>query len=129
VDYRPVNIEESEQVRQFLQRLGWGPRVADPERFRTLLANSNRTISAWDGDKLVGFARALCDEVSNGYISMVAVDPTYHGAGIGSALIQRLIGTDPRITWMLRAGYDSREFWLRLGFRPSEIAMERPRLE
>ncbi|MGH2545239.1 MAG: GNAT family N-acetyltransferase [Ardenticatenaceae bacterium] len=125
--YRPVKLDESEMVRAFLQRMGWGERVADPERFRTLLANSDRTVSAWDDDRLVGFARALCDDVSNGYISMVAVDPAYHGQRIGSELISRLIGDDPRITWVLRAGRDSHEFWERLGFVPSLIAMERLR--
>ncbi len=125
--YRPVDPQESETVRLFLQRLGWAARVADAERFHTLLANSDRTMSAWDEDRLVGFARALCDDISNGYISMVAVDPSYHGGGIGSQLIQRLIGDNPAITWMLRAGNESREFWKSLGFTPSEIAMERLR--
>ncbi len=125
--YRPVDLSESEVVRAFLLQLGWGQRVMDPERFRTLLANSNRTMSAWDGERLVGFARALCDEVSNGYISMVAVDPSYHGQRIGSELIERLIGTDRSITWVLRAGQDSHEFWQQLGFQPSQIAMERLR--
>ncbi len=125
--YRALKATESETVRTFLQRLGWGSRVADPARFSTLIANSDRTISAWDGERLVGFARALCDEVSNGYISMVAVDPTYHGQRIGSELIRQLIGDDPNITWVLRAGRDSHEFWEQLGFRPSPIAMERLR--
>lgn len=125
--YRPIEIEESEQVRQFLQRLGWGVRVADPARFRTLIQNSDRTMSAWEEGELLGFARALCDEVSNGYISLVAVDPRCHGRGIGRELIQRLMGDDPRITWVLRAGRDSHEFWAKLGFRVSAIAMERLR--
>lgn len=127
MEYRPITLDESEQVRDFLQRMGWGARVADPERFRTLLANSDRTISAWDGEHLAGFARALCDDVSNGYISMVAVDPAYHGRGLGRAMIRHLMGGDPGITWMLRAGRASQEFWYKLGFRLSEIAMERVR--
>ncbi|MBA3533094.1 MAG: GNAT family N-acetyltransferase [Ardenticatenales bacterium] len=127
--YRAIAVAESEQVRLFLQRLGWGRRVDDPERFRLLIANSDRTMSAWEGDQLRGFARALCDEVSNGYVSMVAVDPSCHGQGIGRELILQLIGTDPRITWVLRAGKDSREFWSKLGFQPSTIAMERLRID
>jgi hypothetical protein len=31
------------------------------------------------------------------------------------------------ITWVLRAGRDSRGFWERLGFTASDIAMERVR--
>ena len=53
---------------------------------------------------MVGFARALCDGVSNGYLSMVAVAEDKRGLGIGRELVQRLTGDDPDITWVLRAG-------------------------
>jgi len=71
--FRPITPEDYESVRQFLSEAGWQHRVADPEKFRKMLKNTNRTVAAIDGSRIVGFARALCDEVSNGYISMVAV--------------------------------------------------------
>ncbi len=71
--YRPITPEDYEPVRRFLSDVGWQHRVADPEEFVWLLKNTNRTVVAIDGTGVVGFARALCDEVSNGYISMVAV--------------------------------------------------------
>jgi ribosomal protein S18 acetylase RimI-like enzyme len=76
---------------------------------------------------VVGFARALCDGVSNGYISMVAVAPERRGQGIGRELVRRLMGDDPAITWVLRAGRGSTGFWQKMGFSASEIAMERNR--
>lgn len=127
MDYRPATLDDAETIRAFLSRMGWEQRVNDPARFRTLLANSNRTVTVWDRGHLIGFARALCDEVSNGYISMVAIDPSYHGHGIGRKMIEVLLNNDTHITWVLRAGHDSREFWEHLGFHVSTLAMERLR--
>ncbi len=125
--FRPITPEDYESVRQFLSESGWQHRVADLEKFRKMLKNTNRTVAAIDGSRIVGFARALCDEVSNGYISMVAVAADRRGQGIGRELVRQLIKEDAGITWVLRAGRGSRGFWERVGFQSSEIAMERVR--
>ena len=114
-------------MRLFLTEVGWRDRVSDPEKFRKMLEHTNRTVVAVDGARVVGFARALCDEVSNGYISMVAVAADKRGAGIGRELVRHLIKDDPGITWVLRAGRGSTQFWQRVGFQASEVAMERVR--
>jgi ribosomal protein S18 acetylase RimI-like enzyme len=125
--FRSITSEDYESVRQFLSELGWQHRVADPERFKTMLEHTNRTVLALDGSRIVGFARALCDEVSNGYISMVGVAADKRGQGIGRELVRQLIKEDTGITWILRAGRGSSEFWERVGFHSSEVAMERVR--
>ena len=127
MDYRPIQIAEYEAVRQFLSELGWAERVADPARFAQMMAGANRTIVAWDGGRVVGFGRALCDEVSNGYLSMLAVATDKRGQGIGWEMVRHLTAGDPGITWVLRAGRESAAFWEKLGFSHSEIAMERTR--
>jgi GNAT superfamily N-acetyltransferase len=124
---RRVEPEDYEAVRQFLAGEGWQHRVADAERFRQMMGATARAVVALEDSRVVGFARALCDEVSNGYISMVAVARDRRGRGIGRRLIEQLIGDDPDITWVLRAGRDSRAFWERLGFKASEVAMEKER--
>jgi ribosomal protein S18 acetylase RimI-like enzyme len=127
VKFRPVNFEDYEPVRQFLIEVGWAHRVPDSEKFKKMLDNTGRTIVAIDDARIVGFARALCDEVSNGYISMVAVAAERRGQGIGRALVQHLVKGDTGITWILRAGRGSKEFWERMGFKSSAVAMERVR--
>jgi predicted N-acetyltransferase YhbS len=127
MEYRPITPEDHEPVRRFLSEAGWQQRVADPEKFARMLRNTSRAVVAMDGARVVGFARALCDEVSNGYISMVAVAPDRRGQGIGRELVRRLIGDDAGITWLLRAGHGSEAFWERVGFKPSRVAMERVR--
>ncbi len=125
--FRSITPEDYESVRQFLAEVGWQHRVSDAERFKQMLENTNRAVVAVDGFRIVGFARALCDEVSNGYISIVAVAPDKRGQGIGRELVRQLIKDDAGITWVLRAGRGSRGFWERVGFQSSEIAMERVR--
>ena len=125
--FRSITIEDSEAVRLFLSEVGWRDRVSDPDTFKKMLEHTNRTVVALDGSRVVGFARALCDEVSNGYISMVAVAEDKRGAGIGRELVRHLIKDDTGITWILRAGHGSDGFWERVGFKASAVAMEKVR--
>ena len=127
MQFRSVEPTDYEAVRQFLAEAGWQQRVSDAERFRQMMEKTNRAVAAWDGALVVGFARALCDGASNGYISMVAVAADRRGQGIGRKLIEYLTGDDPRITWVLRAGRGSEGFWEKMGFKASEVAMERVR--
>jgi predicted N-acetyltransferase YhbS len=127
MELRAVKPEDYEAVRRLLSEAGWEQRVSDPLRFRRMMENADRTVVACDDSSIVGFARALCDEASNGYISMVAVDAHWRGQGIGRKMVEYLMGDDRNITWVLRAGRGSEGFWGKMGFKSSEVAMERVR--
>lgn len=129
IEFREARADDYDGLRKFLSEQGWADRVRDSDRFRTMLDHSNLTVLALDGDTIVGFARALCDDATNGYISMVAVAPERRRQGIGRELVTRLMSSDTegRITWVLRARRDNIGFWKRLGFSSSSVAMERLR--
>jgi N-acetylglutamate synthase-like GNAT family acetyltransferase len=58
----------------------------------------------------------------------IAVAADMRRQGIGRRLVETLMQEDSGdITWVLRAGRESRGFWERLGFKASDIAMERVR--
>jgi ribosomal protein S18 acetylase RimI-like enzyme len=127
MEFRSIRPEDFELVRTFLAEVGWKHRVSDPERFRRMMEKTDRTVVAWDDQRVVGFGRALCDGISNGYISMVAVATDRQGHGIGRKLVEHLMGNDHNLTWVLRSGHDSEGFWEKMGFKRSIVAMERLR--
>ena len=129
MEFRSITRDDYEPVRQFLSEAGWRHRVSDPVKFEKMLAHTGRAVVAVEGGRVIGFARALCDEVSNGYVSMVAVAEDRRGRGVGSELVRRLVGEDTGITWVLRAGRGSAGFWEKMGFRKSGEAMEKLRAE
>lgn len=121
---------ETESVRLFLRQHGWGHRVGSAEHFAQLIQNSQRTAVALSGEQIVGFARGITDGLSNGYLSMVVVDTQHQRKGVGRVLVEQVMGDNPDITWVLRAGREGAEaFFASLGFETSVIAMERPRLK
>ena len=54
-----------------------------------MISNSNLTVSAWDGENLVGISRCMTDFHYACYLSDLAVNETYQKSGIGKEL-QRL---------------------------------------
>lgn len=111
-------------MRALLEANGWAHRLGDDAWLARLLASS-RALVALDGAEVVGFARALTDGLSNGYLSMVVVAPAFRNRGLGSRLVREVVGGHPGVTWVLRASRPgAREFFESLGFRPSADAME-----
>jgi ribosomal protein S18 acetylase RimI-like enzyme len=129
--FRSSGIGDYDQIRQLVIDTGWSARVRDPDRFRRMMEGADRTVVAVDGERIVGFARALFDDASNGYISMVAVARDHQGQGIGRELVKRLtdVKAPKQITWVLRSARDSTGFWEKMGFRKSDVAMEIVRTE
>ncbi|MFM9381739.1 GNAT family N-acetyltransferase [Pseudomonas sp. UV AK001] len=121
---------ETESVRLFLGQHGWAHRVGSAEYFAQLIQNSQRTAVARLDEQIIGFARGITDGLSNGYLSMVVVDVQHQRQGVGRKLVEHVMGDNPDITWVLRAGREGAEaFFASLGFETSVIAMERPRLK
>ena len=126
-DAQPSDVES---VRLFLGENGWAHRTGSSEHFAQLIANSQRTALAIKDSHIVGFARGITDGLSNGYLSMVVVCGQHRREGVGRALVEHVMGDNTAITWVLRAGREgASDFFSKLGFETSTIAMERSRLK
>jgi GNAT superfamily N-acetyltransferase len=60
----------------------------DPERLERMLRHADIIVTARDGERLVGVARAITDFAYCCYLSDLAVDVTYQHQGIGKRLIE-----------------------------------------
>jgi ribosomal protein S18 acetylase RimI-like enzyme len=123
---RSIERCEYKSVHDLLMAHGWAHRVQDYAKFSELLDNSDIVLIAIKENQIVGFVRAITDSISNGYISMLIVDPAFRKQGIGKNLILALIDSaQPSVTWALRAGRaGASEFFAAIGFRISSEAME-----
>jgi ribosomal protein S18 acetylase RimI-like enzyme len=125
---RSISASDFDAVHRLLTTSGWAHRVGGVKELGRLISASQRAVVAAADGEIVGFARAITDGISNGYVSMVVVAEHRRRQGIGHALVERLIGSEPNITWMLRAGRTgAAEFFEKLGFSASSTAMERSR--
>lgn len=115
------------RLAELFRAVGWYRRVADHGRLARMLEGSTEMVSAWDGERLVGFARSISDDAFNAYVGSVAVHPRWQGTGVGQRLIRALLENNDQIRFVLTAVEGLEGFYEGLGFERDPHAMVRPR--
>ncbi len=91
--------------------------VDDRERMAAMLRHANLTVTAWDGELLVGISRALSDFSFITYLSDLAVRESHQKQGIGKELVRRtqaLAGKHARL--ILLAAPAAEQYYPHIGF-------------
>jgi ribosomal protein S18 acetylase RimI-like enzyme len=88
------------------------------EDLTTAIANSDPVITVWDGDQLIGHARATSDGVYRATVWDVVIHPGYQGSGLGRKLVQTVL-SHPKVcqverTYLMTTHQQS--FYERIGF-------------
>ncbi|WP_277423785.1 GNAT family N-acetyltransferase [Streptococcus hyointestinalis] len=100
----------------------------DLARLEQVLENSSCLWTAWDGDKLVGVARALSDFSYAFYLSDLAVAEAYQHQGIGCQLVEHLkaqMGED--LSLVLLAAPSAMDYYPKINFQKANNAFIIPR--
>ncbi|MCX7877999.1 MAG: GNAT family N-acetyltransferase [Ignavibacteria bacterium] len=128
ITYKVNSKIEPHQLAELFRSSGIKRPADDLNRLKKMLENSNLTVTAWDGDKLVGIARAITDFSYCCYLSDLAVDKDYQKQGIGQELvteIQKQIGEESMI--LLIAAPETMEYYPKIGFTKIDNAFLIPR--
>lgn len=125
IEYR---VNEKISVEQFIDLLHRSTLAArrpldNAVRVQRMLDHANLTVTAWDGNKLVGISRALTDFSYCCYLSDLAVDESYQRSGIGKELVRRtreLAGVETSL--ILLSAPDAMAYYPKVGFEKLENA-------
>ena len=89
IKYTKEKLFSQEQIEELFKSVKWHS-ANYPSRLYKALCHSSTVITAWEGERLVGLARALDDGELVAYIKYVLVHPDYQGQGIAGNLIELL---------------------------------------
>jgi len=88
------------------------------EDWKIALTHSQPIVTAWDDERLIGFARATSDGIFRATIWDVVVHSDYQGAGLGRKLVQTVLA-HPHVSRVERVYLmttHQQQFYERIGF-------------
>ncbi len=98
--------------------------IKPPEDLVTVFSNSRFKCFVYADSVLVGVGRALADGLDCSYIGDVAVLPEFQGAGLGTAIIKKLVElSEGHKKIILYANPGTEGFYRSIGFHHMNTAM------
>jgi ribosomal protein S18 acetylase RimI-like enzyme len=112
-DRARIDVEE---VHRFISTESYWGLGRPRELIERTVAGSARVLGLYDGEKQIGFARAVSDGVSLAYLADVYVLGAYRGRGLGYELVREMVeGSFGEVRWMLHTA-DAQGLYVKLGF-------------
>ena len=125
IAYRLGNVPALETAIELYRASTLGERrpVDDRVRMEAMLRNATIVVTAWDGELLVGIARAVSDLSYFTYLADLAVRASHQRQGIGKELIRRTQEAGgPETTLLLLAAPAAEGYYPHVGFSRHESA-------
>lgn len=116
-------LPSCDQLIALYANAGWTACIRDPEQLLRAMERSLYVVTAWDGDDLVGLARAVGDGETILYIQDVIVHADHHRGGVGTQLTAMLLSAFPAVRQIVLLTDDSpasADFYMGLGFARAE---------
>ncbi|WP_276666004.1 GNAT family N-acetyltransferase [Thalassolituus oleivorans] len=119
IEYKINEPVTTDQFIELLVNSTLGERrpIDDRHCMEGMISNSNLTVSAWSGSKLVGIARSMTDFHYACYLSDLAVSKNHQKSGIGKQLqilTQEQLG--PKCKLILIAAPAASQYYEHIGF-------------
>ncbi len=120
---------EPEDLQALFEHAPWA-RGRTVKEIRIMLENTDYHFSAWDGQRLVGFARVLTDRIYRATLWDVVVHPDYQKRGVGEELMNRVLSHPvlSRVDKFWLNTRDKSRFYEKFGFVRSDQGMVRENL-
>jgi ribosomal protein S18 acetylase RimI-like enzyme len=123
ITYSEDKNQQAKDVAQVFKSSGLRRPSDDLERVQRMIDHADILITAWDGDTMIGVARAITDFSYCCYLSDLCVDASYQHQGIGTELIRRVqarIGDECSL--LLLSAPEAVEYYPRIGFETTDKA-------
>ena len=119
------------QLQSLLDSHSFWAQGRTPAQLRQMLVGSQAVVSAWLGDRLVGFGRASSDGVFRAVLWDVVVAADHQGQGLGRRLVEKLLAAPElaRVERVYLMTTNSAGFYEQLGFttlQNQQLMLRRP---
>ena len=108
-------------VSRTLKRVGMA--YYEPDVHRKAFENSHTSVFVYDGDRLVGFGRAISDDAYQAAVYDMAVVPEYQRQGIGTTIMKHILTRVRHCNVILYAGVGKEPFYEKIGLRRMKTGM------
>lgn len=113
--YRDIDLHQLQDLFKVTAFWAQNRRLED---LQIAIVNSKPVVTAWDGDRLIGCARATSDGIYRATIWDVVIHPDYQGAGLGRKLVETVL-MHPHVNRVERVYLmttNQQKFYERIGF-------------
>ncbi|MBD2464278.1 GNAT family N-acetyltransferase [Oscillatoria sp. FACHB-1407] len=118
-NHRSIDLEQLQHLFKAAAFWACNRRIEDLE---VAIAHSKPVVTVWDGDRLIGFARATSDGVFRATIWDVVIHPDYQGAGLGRKMVETVL-MHPHVNRVERVYLmttNQQKFYERIGFEENQ---------